>query len=867
MELCGFASASAKNRRPDRTGYSSRGQVLGREERWPGAAVNQALDGEWPTETQGATGDGDKVFRRAMRIRLAAQDALVKKDSQATWARALNSLPFPMQREWTPGAQVLVWRRQAAANRYGTGGGQRRHARMASRWYGPGCVHGREATSAGVPRAYWVAFNGTLFLVAPEHPRAASQEPAGRFRRGPLELQRKARGPQELQRKAPFQHFPLGDLRDAEAATPQVASPIWAALRHGSEEPVIMPMEQDAADVVTTVASKHRNIRHRDDEKPSRPDAGDVDDALALINKVLRKGTKGEASNGADLDQWETHSRTGATRIVPSQEAKTVDPSRILCLPPRFVRTNRNEKHVLLELKARSRLVAPCHVVPDGETRTDAPVTPQQRLYISLSLLANHRWRIGSFDAKDGSLCDVLVVHVDDGLWAKTGVVYESARNKLRALATIGKEERAEFDFLGRQIYIPATRRQTPEDSLTGDEISQNLSLVQPLAWPVRTTLVRHTPNVSDLQQKTSRAVSTETSDIVTTATPKAEISDVVTTVAGPVRENFVRRELVKAIEEGEGLTFRPMKGYRPETKAIAAAPDACLSNKAGKSQQGYKLFAARTDAFSGESEVHFMDRSIWAAESSAASKCFDRAVLPPVIIAEFLPDSKAIGARWPDLQRVPMLSLSDCRSMVERTQKTGAADDEDAERFRGGPLELQRKARGPQELQRKAPFRHVPQRTVADCLAKQRTLDDELELIKNLLRNWRVNRRLSDDDEERVPSAEQSDSEDEEFSNLRQLQEKSQDKGVVALSKHIGVGLQTRKVRHATTLHATVAFSPRMQARSQRRFFAVTLLPRGNGIPQPFPQPSSGKVSASTPRVRPSASGGPPSPAGGRGQ
>ena len=133
MELCGFAAASAKNRLPDRTGYFGRGRVFGREEKWPGATVDHALDGEWPTELQGATGDGDRVFRRATQIRLAAQDALVKMDSNATWVRALNSPPFPLQREWTPGSPLFLWRRQAAANRYGTGGGRGQQARMASR--------------------------------------------------------------------------------------------------------------------------------------------------------------------------------------------------------------------------------------------------------------------------------------------------------------------------------------------------------------------------------------------------------------------------------------------------------------------------------------------------------------------------------------------------------------------------------------------------------------------------------------------------------------------------------------------------------------------------------------------------------------
>ena len=50
MELCGFAAASAKNRRPDCTGYSARSRVFGREEKRPGATVDHALDGEWPTE-------------------------------------------------------------------------------------------------------------------------------------------------------------------------------------------------------------------------------------------------------------------------------------------------------------------------------------------------------------------------------------------------------------------------------------------------------------------------------------------------------------------------------------------------------------------------------------------------------------------------------------------------------------------------------------------------------------------------------------------------------------------------------------------------------------------------------------------------
>ena len=176
MELCGYAAASAKNRRSDRTGHSARSRVFGVEERWPGA-VDHVLDGEWPTETQPATGAGDKVFKRAQTIRLAATENLAKMDASDTWSRALNAPPFPVPKEWPPGAQVFIWRRQKAAAQFGTGGGRGRRARMRQRWYGPGCVLGRESTAeAGESRGFWVAFNGQLFLAAPEHLRSATQE-------------------------------------------------------------------------------------------------------------------------------------------------------------------------------------------------------------------------------------------------------------------------------------------------------------------------------------------------------------------------------------------------------------------------------------------------------------------------------------------------------------------------------------------------------------------------------------------------------------------------------------------------------------------------------------------------------------------
>ena len=72
-------------------------------------------------------------------------------------------------------------------------------------------------------------------------------------------------------------------------------------------------------------------------------------------------------------------------------------------------------------------------------------------------------------------------------------------------------------------------------------------------------------------------------------------------TVADLVRANFVLRELFNAVEDKEGLTFRPMKDYRMEDTAIGAVHDASFRNEAGtKSQQGYMLFAAQKVAFAG---------------------------------------------------------------------------------------------------------------------------------------------------------------------------------------------------------------------------------------------------------------------------
>ena len=192
------------------------------------------------------------------------------------------------------------------------------------------------------------------------------------------------------------------------------------------------------------------------------------------------------------------------------------------------------------------------------------------------------------------------------------------------------------------------------------------------------------------------------------------------------------------------------------EDTAIIAVHDASFSNEAGmKSQQGYMLSAAQKSAFAGEGEVHFLDgrsstikrlvRSTLAAESAAASKCFDRAVYLRVIFAEALGGPASLSSRWQDLVRdVPILFVSDCRSMVDNIRKTGASTDE-----KRAAMDLADLRAGVDagDLVVWIPTK----RMVAARLTKHLTMDDETKSIRDLLRDGRMQVRFTDEGAERT--------------------------------------------------------------------------------------------------------------------
>ena len=78
----------------------------------------------------------------------------------------------------------------------------------------------------------------------------------------------------------------------------------------------------------------------------------------------------------------------------------------------------------------------------------------QLREHILACGVVDSRFSPATFEIhdNDGKLCGMLNLHVDDGLWAGAGAVYEGARDKLRKLIHIGDEKRGAFEFPGRRF-------------------------------------------------------------------------------------------------------------------------------------------------------------------------------------------------------------------------------------------------------------------------------------------------------------------------------------------------------------------------------------------------------------------------------
>ena len=282
----------------------------------------------------------------------------------------------------------------------------------------------------------------------------------------------------------------------------------------------------------------------------------------------------------------------------------------------------------------------------------------------------------------DGSLAGMLGMHVDDGLWAGKGRNWEKASNALRAKLNFKHELRGEFELLGRRVtvsptevkvdqweyikkiksvFVPAKRRREPLSLLSAVERTAYQSLTQQLAWPARCSMPGLAFLVSELQQ--------------TGGTP---------TVKSLIRANFVLGEAQKMTRAGACLRFKrwPQEELKQD-KWIASIHDASWANMPNFASQQAQLTGLTTSRIvKGPSAIHLIDwgsgkihrkvKSTMAAESATASYAYDRGVFARAIVAELLglrPEDK-----WTErVREVPHVMATDCRSLVEHTNKTGS--------------------------------------------------------------------------------------------------------------------------------------------------------------------------------------------------
>eukprot|EP00971_Amphidinium_carterae_P178240 3535643-Amphidinium_carterae.1 len=428
-------SAMAKNRRVTSSGFSARARVFGQDERLAGSVVD-FLEGE----TQDLNGlTSDPVASRSHAIRDAAIRALHELDASETWKRVLRGKPRAyVQLQWSPGCQIYFWRKARSTQNL-----RGRYTRLPERWHGPGLVLGHEGS------AVWVAYNGSLFLVSPEHLRHASREEAladyvwnSRLRTFHDSLSHHADSENvryydltgNIERRSTTQ-IPWRDF--AEEATP---APCTRRGRpRSSGEPDLEPMPRvvsrsgEDLEPLAEHDQEHDGVVRREDEQPAHLDErGDTTanvpavpsetmsangglEVLVLKNKSFKQGSKGKEIDArwlddlewdlfrdADLDNWKAHIANGAVRVLSPQEAQKVPASDILRIPSRFVRVNKDKTGK--NLTAKSRWVVPGHVVPRDGTRCDAPVSPQIALYCLLSLVMRTSWKLSSFDVSNAFL-------------------------------------------------------------------------------------------------------------------------------------------------------------------------------------------------------------------------------------------------------------------------------------------------------------------------------------------------------------------------------------------------------------------------------------------------------------------------------
>eukprot|EP00971_Amphidinium_carterae_P212166 4210478-Amphidinium_carterae.1 len=108
-----IVACTAKNARPNTTGYSASQRVFGHNLRWAGSVLDARERGHADGVDMELT--RDPIAARAQVLRSTAEEALARMDADERWRRCLSDATVPEPVGFEPGSQVYFWQRQKSA--------------------------------------------------------------------------------------------------------------------------------------------------------------------------------------------------------------------------------------------------------------------------------------------------------------------------------------------------------------------------------------------------------------------------------------------------------------------------------------------------------------------------------------------------------------------------------------------------------------------------------------------------------------------------------------------------------------------------------------------------------------------------------
>ena len=448
---------AAKNNLRRKHGYSPSQWLFGKEPRTGDGALDEDRGLLQREELQ----TPDQVWERKQRIRLAAREAFLQSQAEASTKRALLGRSRVIPQEYEPGDYVYIFRVDRIS-------GKARHRQNVGEWIGPGMVIGKEGTS------YWVSRGGRCLLCAGEHLRPAeSEELGGAFQSKVMQhdlLQLVQNIDEDIEET-------FADARDPSASTKRkyedddlmperrimAKGRVKMVRKKGASASV--PAHHDGGGHVAAGSGGSEDqveMEGRDEDEVSHlfSDAGidgaydpTTEEEALMANEVyvlerrvpkcLIKQSDKEVRweqipeeekhlyLEAEDKQWKEHLKYDAVRVHLPDDAgllrKKVPKERII--KARFAYRDKNvskrREDPTVPCKAKARLCVGGHMDPDlksGQLSTEAPTAGKTSMFVALSLAAQLGWKLAAGDVEAAFL---------NGVEAKRGLFFEPPKRGL----------------------------------------------------------------------------------------------------------------------------------------------------------------------------------------------------------------------------------------------------------------------------------------------------------------------------------------------------------------------------------------------------------------------------------------------------